>query len=82
MAIKTFELDSATDLNKDKLPIKTINNQSPDASGNVSVDVGVKTVNGHAPDSAGGVTLYTAGTDDLTPGESALETGKVYLMYE
>lgn len=34
----------------------------------------------HAP--GGSDPLYTAGTDDLTAGSSALETGKLYFVYE
>ena len=58
--------------------VKKVNNAEPDADGNVTVDLGVTSVNGNS----GAVELYTAGTDDLTAGESALETGKLYFMYE
>lgn len=35
MAIQKFELDAATDLDKQKLPIKTVNGKEPDSSGNI-----------------------------------------------
>lgn len=37
--------------------VKTVNSVSPDANGNVSVDVGVKTINNTAPDANGNFTI-------------------------
>lgn len=38
MGIKKFELDAATDLDKQKLPIKTVNGVSPDGNGDISIN--------------------------------------------
>lgn len=37
--------------------VKSVNSQTPDANGNVSVDVGVKTINNTAPDANGNFTI-------------------------
>lgn len=37
MAIQRFELDKANDLDKQKLPIQTVNGVSPDSGGNISI---------------------------------------------
>lgn len=37
MSIKKYELDLANDLQREKLPIKTVNNQYPDENGNISL---------------------------------------------
>ena len=42
----------------------------------------VRSVNGTSAGTDGNVTLFTAGTDDLTAGTSELETGKLYVVYE
>lgn len=58
--IEVFDLSRATDLDKQKLPIQTINGKAPDSSGAVEIDVGVKTVNGVSPDASGNVSLFSA----------------------
>lgn len=40
MAIQKFELDKANDLDKNKLPIQTVNGNFPDENGNISVETG------------------------------------------
>lgn len=63
--------------------VKRVNGAVPDSNGNVTVDSGgVKKVNSVDPDASGNVDLYIAGTEDLVAGESALETGKLYFVYE
>ena len=42
----------------------------------------VRSVNGTSAGTDGNVTLFTAGTEDLTAGESALATGNLYFVYE
>ena len=61
--IEVFDLSRATDLDKQKLPIKTVNGVEPDAEGAVKIDVGVKTVNGAAPDEAGAVNIEIGATE-------------------
>lgn len=61
--IEVFDLSRATDLDKQKLPIQTVNGVEPDAEGDVKIDVGVKTVNGAAPDEAGAVNIEIGATE-------------------
>lgn len=61
--IEVFDLSRATDLDKQKLPIQTVNGVEPDAEGAVKIDVGVKTVNGAAPDEAGAVNIEIGATE-------------------
>jgi hypothetical protein len=51
--------DSANSTLHELGKVKTVNGQSPDSNGNVTVDTGVKTVNGQSPDSNGNVTVDT-----------------------
>lgn len=52
--------DRAEDLSEGV--VRSINGQTPDSSGAVSIDVGVLTVNGQAPDSAGNVNVQAGVT--------------------
>lgn len=61
--IEVFDLSRATDLDKQKLPIKTVNGVMPDETGAVLIDVGVKTVNGAAPDEDGAVNIEIGATE-------------------
>lgn len=61
--IEVFDLSRATDLDKQKLPIKTVNGVMPDETGAVVIDVGVKTVNGAAPDEDGAVNIEIGATE-------------------
>lgn len=61
--IEVFDLSRATDLDKQKLPIKTVNGVKPDKTGAVVIDVGVKTVNGAAPDKNGAVNIKIGATE-------------------
>ena len=49
-----------------------------DGNVTLSVSAPVSSVQGFT----GNVTLYTAGTEDMTAGTSTLETGKLYFVYE
>lgn len=73
-------------------PVKTVNNVSPDAKGNVSVSVpndvlaqinNAQTAANNAQSAANTkAPMYTYGTDDLEAGVSSLETGKLHFVYE
>lgn len=81
--------------NKIGNPVRKVNNVEPDSNGDVTIAVPTKvselqndsgfitsapvaSVNGFTE----AVTLYSCGTADLTAGTSALETGKLYFVYE
>lgn len=75
--LEVFDLSRATDLDKQKLPIQTVNGVEPDAEGAVKIDVGVKTVNGAAPDEAGAVNIEigAAEADIIAAADKALAAG-------
>lgn len=50
--------------------VKTVNGAQPDENGNVQIEVG------------GDTQIIAYGTEDLVAGESALGTGKLYIVYE
>lgn len=58
--ITKIEVGGTTYDVKDAGAVRSVNNVSPDANGNVNVDAGgVKTVNGQQPDAAGNVQIET-----------------------
>lgn len=77
MAIQKFELDAATDLDKQKLPIKTVNGVSPNSSGDVVVNdyvtklsVSGKTITYTKKDgSTGTITTQDTGANGLQKGD-------------
>lgn len=56
--------DSASGTLHELGKVKKVNNESPDANGNVNVNVGVKTVNGTSPDANGNVNV-TSGVSSV-----------------
>ena len=60
--------------------VRSVNGTSAGTDGNVTLQISasVSSVQGFT----GNVTLYTAGTEDMTAGTSTLENGKLYFVYE